>query len=159
MKLPKSRTGRASGCPTYVTSDAVAAAWQVDHDKLCAKFLGHRRRSWKDTNTPPLFYLWKAGRSQYSPLGIALIPVWSDHRITYNGLLADGSAIQGLWPPVERTHACPRGSFARERMPPFLARWPEDWKPRTHKLAEVERAEQPNGDPCRQEGPVRVPGP
>ena len=36
----------------YVTSDAVAAAWQVDHDKLCAKFLGHRRRSWKDTNPP-----------------------------------------------------------------------------------------------------------
>ena len=38
----------------YVTSDAVAEAWQVDHDKLCAKFLGHRRRSWKDTNPPTL---------------------------------------------------------------------------------------------------------
>ena len=44
-------------------------------------------------------------------------------------------------------------------MPPFLARWPEDWKPKTHKLAEVGRAEQPNGDPGSQGGPVRVPSP
>ena len=150
--------GSGSRVP-YVTSDVVAAAWQVDHDRLCGKFLGHRRRAWKDTNPPALFYLWRTGLSQFSSLGIAFIPVWSDHCITFNGFLADGSPIQGLWPPVERTHACPMGSFARERTPPFLAQWPEDWKPRTHRLAEVGRAGQPNGDPAGQGGPERGPGP
>ena len=108
---------------------------------------------------PPLFYLWKTGYSQFSPLGIALIPVWSDQRIAYNGLLADGGTIQGLWPPVERTHACPQGTFNKERMPPFLPRWPEDWKPRIHKLAEVGRTVQPNGDPGNQDGPAPAPNP
>ena len=38
----------------YVTSGAVAEAWRVDHDKLCGKFLGHRRRTWRDNNPPTL---------------------------------------------------------------------------------------------------------
>ena len=44
-------------------------------------------------------------------------------------------------------------------MPPFLPRWPEDWKPRIHKLAEGGRTVQPNGDPENQEGPAPIPNP
>ena len=45
-------------------------------------------------------------------------------------------------------------------MPPFLPRWPEDWKPRVHKLAEDGRTAQPNGNPENQEGPapINIPG-
>ena len=138
----------------YVTSDEVAKAWQVDHAKLCGKFLGHRRRTWHDNNPPPLFYLWRTDYTQYSSLAIALIPVWADQRIMYNGLLADRQTIQGLWAPVARTHACPQGFFDKEKPPPFLPRWPEDWKPRDHVLVEGGRTAQPNGDPETQDGPA-----
>ena len=115
----------------YVTSDAMAEAWRVDHDKLCGKFLGHRRRSWNDNNTPP-FYLWRTGYVlAVQPPGNRPHPglVGPAHRVQRAPGRWKGT-IQGLWPPVERTHACPQGTSNRERMPPFLPRWPEDWQPR-----------------------------
>ena len=76
------KEGRCFKVP-YTTSKEVAKAWEVDHSTLCGKLLGHRRRKWKDTNTPPLFYLWRMGSSPYTPLGVALMPVWSNQRIAY----------------------------------------------------------------------------
>jgi len=114
----KEPSGELVGVPC-ITSDVVARAWRVDHAKLCGKFLGHRRRTWTDADPPPLLYLWRTGWSQISPFGIALIPTWSDHPISYDGFRPDRSPIPGLWEPIERKQACPRGTFAKERMPPF----------------------------------------
>ena len=53
----------------------------------------------------------------------------------------------------------PPGSFRQGADAPFLPRWPEDWKPRAHKLAEGGRIAQPNGNPENQEGPAPIPNP
>ena len=123
-------TGKAFRLP-YVTSETVAGAWQVDHGTLCGKFLGHRRRDWGGHPAPPLFYLWRDGYHTYSPLGIALIPVWEEMPIRYSGLLESGDTIGGLWDPIPRNEL-PEGTFAKEPMPPYVPRWPEDIALKSH---------------------------
>ena len=102
----------------YITSDAVAEAWRVDHNTLCGKFLGHRRRKWSNESPPPLFYIWKDGPSPRSPLGVALMPVWANLPIAYTGLLEDGSVIPGLYKPVGRMQDVPAGAAAGRSSPP-----------------------------------------
>ena len=36
----------------FTSSTEVAKAWEVDHNALCGKLLGHRRRKWMDANPP-----------------------------------------------------------------------------------------------------------
>ena len=69
------------------------------------------------TRTPRrFFYLWRDGYDHYSPLGIALIPVWEDMPIRYSGLLEDGATINGLWDPTPRNEV-PEGTFDKEPQP------------------------------------------
>ena len=86
-----------------------------------------------DANPPPLFYLWRMGSSQYAPLGVALMPVWANQSIAYNGTLEDGSTIPGMWDPVDKMPSFPTGFFARGEMPPFVDQWPDGWAPWDHR--------------------------
>ena len=141
----------------YITSEAVAEAWRVDHNTLCGKFLGHRRRKWNNENSPPLFYIWKNGPSPHSPLGIALMPAWANQRIAYSGLLKDRNVIPGLYKPFDRLQDFPNGFFDREEKPPFLPRWQEDWVPRRHLLVGSGQPARPNDNPEDQGAPAGVP--
>ena len=68
----------------YVTSDAVAEAWRVDHDKLCGKLLGHRRRSGNDNNPPPTFL----------PVGDGLLAVQPPGNRPHPGLVGQAHRVQ-----------------------------------------------------------------
>ena len=68
----------------FTTSTEVAKAWEVDHNALCGKLLGHRRRKWMDANPPRSSTSGTWGpRSTYAPLGVALMPVWANQSIAY----------------------------------------------------------------------------
>ena len=90
----------------------------------------------------------------YAPLGVALMPVWSDPRIAYTGLLEDGSTIPGMWKPVDRMPDFPTGVFEREEMPPFLSRWPDDWAPRNHWRMGAAQPTGPQATSTDQQGPA-----
>ena len=117
----------------FTGSTQVAKIWEVDHNALCGKLLGHQRRKWADANPPPLFYLWRMGPEQHAPLGVALMPVWTNFTIAYTGTLEDGSVIPGMWNPVGRMPGFPTGCFTREEVPPYVDRWPDGWAPWNHR--------------------------
>ena len=82
----------------FAGSTQVARIWEVDHNALCGKLLGHRRKKWADANPPPLFYLWHCGFNGcgavpllYHSLSRALCQPWlpfQPHHLSLSGHLS-----------------------------------------------------------------------
>ena len=137
----------------YVTSKVVADAWGVDHNTLCGKFLGHRRRRWH--NQPPAAPLRLGGRPKRELAAeLALVPVWANPRIAYSGHMEGGWVIPGLDEPVGKLPNFPEGTFAREDQPPLLSSWPEDWNRRHREPTGGYTQDGTPGGPSGHEGPA-----
>ena len=103
----------------FTGSTQVARIWEVDHNALCGKLLGHRRRKWADANPPhsSTSGTWDP-RSTHRSGWLSCRCGPTTPSPTYNGTLEDGSTIPGMWDPVDRMPGSQRAATRGRRCPP-----------------------------------------